>query len=387
MEEKDNDKDKVKELSNLDFIYQAKTITIPCSGEEKLKEIFQRFVDEINQKKGKYIINEFAFLYEGKKLNDDSKMIKDIIIQNKKNIIVKRKLRIIKCPLCFCNDSIINLNDYHISFYDCKYDHKNRIYLLNEYDKSQEVDFSQISCSKSDCKATMSNDNNDDFYKCLTCTKKIGNTLYFCSKHISKEEHKTHKKVRYDDKNYYCEKHFSKFIEYCFSCTENLCQDCSKDHQVKNKNHQIISYDSLAPNIDNIRNDLKNIKKKMDKLEIFINNIKNSLDGAFKLYDNYYKIANDITEKYELYMKDLKNYRILRNFLNLKISNRNIIGDLDKILSADGLGNKSIILINKYKEERGKYNNTPNLNLEKHGKDDYDEWIKENAIKNNQTQK
>jgi hypothetical protein len=33
MEEKDNDKDKVKELSNLDFIYQAKTITIPCSGE------------------------------------------------------------------------------------------------------------------------------------------------------------------------------------------------------------------------------------------------------------------------------------------------------------------------------------------------------------------
>jgi hypothetical protein len=125
----------------------------------------------------------------------------------------------------------------------------------------------------------------------------------------------------------------------------------------------------------------------MDKLEIFINNIKNSLDGAFKLYDNYYKIANDITEKYELYMKDLKNYRILRNFLNLKISNRNIIGDLDKIISADGLGNKSIILINKYKEERGKYNNTPNLNLEKHGKDDYDEWIKENAIKNNQTQK
>ena len=363
MEEKDNDKDKVKELSNLDFIYQAKTITIPYNGEEKLKEIFQRFVDEINQTKGQYIINEFAFLYEGKKLNDDSKMIKDIIIQNKKNIIVKRKLRIIKCPQCICNDSIINLNDYHISFYDCKYDHKNRIYLLNEYDKSQEVDFSQISCSKSGCEATMSNDNNDDFYKCLTCTKKIGNTQYFCSKHISKEEHKTHKKVRYDDKNYYCEKHFSNFIKYCFICKENLCKDC--DHQVKNKNHQIISYESLAPNIDDIKKDLELIKEKMNELEIFINDIKNNLDGAFKLYDNYYKIANDITEKYKLYVKDLKNYRILRNFLNLKISNRNIIEDLDKILSADGLGNKSNILINKYKEERGKYNNKPNLNLEK----------------------
>ena len=51
-----------------------------------MKETFQRFVDEINKTKNenKYNINEFVFSYEGKKLDDDSKMTKDIIIQDKK---------------------------------------------------------------------------------------------------------------------------------------------------------------------------------------------------------------------------------------------------------------------------------------------------------------
>ncbi len=91
--DKNKDKDKVKEISNLDFIYQGITNIIPYYGNEKLKETFQRFVDEINKTKNenKYIINEFVFIYEGKKLDDDSKMTKDIIIQDKKNISVEKK--------------------------------------------------------------------------------------------------------------------------------------------------------------------------------------------------------------------------------------------------------------------------------------------------------
>lgn len=53
--EKDKDKDKAKEKSNIDFIYQKKTVTIPYSRNEKLKDIFQRFLTEINKKKMKKI--------------------------------------------------------------------------------------------------------------------------------------------------------------------------------------------------------------------------------------------------------------------------------------------------------------------------------------------
>jgi len=381
--DKDKDKDKTKEISNIDFIYQQKTVTIPYSGNEKLKDIFQSFLNEINKKKNeenKYIINEFAFLYESKNLEDDSKVIKEIIVQNKKNIIAERKLRTIKCPQCVCNDSIINLNNYQIAFYGCKYKkHINNIYLFDEYFDSQKVNYSKIKCSISGCNTTMNDcESYDDFYKCLTCTDEVESTQYLCSKH--KEEHdKTHKQVRYDNKNYICEKHFEKFIKYCFLCNKNLCKDCSKEH--KGKNHMVQSYESLAPKLDDIKKDLNIIKEKISKLEIFINKIKESLDGAYKIYEDYYKIANDITEKYELFNKDLKNYKNLRNLLNLKISNKNIIKDLEEIVSTKDLVIKSNKLISIYKEDREKYNNrTQALNLEKHGMDDYNEWKEENAI-------
>jgi len=84
----------------------------------------------------------------------------------------------------------------------------------------------------------------------------------------------------------------------------------------------------------------------------------------------------------------LKNYKNLRNLLNLKISNKNIIKDLNEIVSTKDLVIKSNKLISIYKEDREKYNNrknTQDLNLEKHGMDDYNEWKEENAI--NETNK
>ena len=309
-------------------------------------------------------------------------MIKDIIIENKENISVERKLRTIKCPQCICNDSIINLNNYQIAFYGCKYKkHNNNIYLFDEYYDSQKVNYSKIKCSISGCKATMSDfESYDDFYKCLTCSKRVKSTQYLCSK--DKEDHdKTHKQIRYDYKNYFCENHFEKFIKYCFLCNKNLCQVCLKDHQ--GENHKVESYESLTLKLDDIKNDLNIIKEKISILVTFINKIKESLDGAYKIYEDYYKIANDITEKYELFNKDFKNYKNLRNLLNLKISNKNIIKDLDGIVSAKGLVDISDKLISIYNEDREKYSNrknTQDLNLEKHGMDDYNEWIKENAI-------
>ena len=380
MKIKDRDKDKIKDITDVDFIYQKKTFSISYNPEEKLKETLKKFINQINKK---FELNDFDFFYEGIKIDDYSKFLKDII-KKTKNIYVERKSRIIKCPQCDCNESIIDLSNYQIAFYGCKYNHNNQIYLLNEYNDSQKVDFSKITCSKNGCQVTMSYDNFDN---CLTCTNLTGNTQNLCSKHSSKIEHdETHFTVSYEDKNYYCIDHFKNFKNYCFSCNKNLCDSCLNDHQ--GNDHLVKSFEYLAKKLPDIEKDLQKIKQKINDLGYIIESIKKSLDGALGMYDNYYKIAKDINEKYKLYNKDLKNYRILRNLLNLNKSNKDILKYLEeKIFQEKDINNKINILINKYKEDREKYSKgRPNADISiKSGEDEYNEWEKENVINGTKT--
>lgn len=76
----------------------------------------------------------------------------------------------------------------------------------------------------------------------------------------------------------------------------------------------------------------------------------------------------------------MKNYRILRNFLNLKISNNQIIKDLNEIFDNNDLGFQCNKLINTYQEDRGKYYKTQEMNLENHGIEDYNEWKELNVL-------
>ena len=189
-------------------------------------------------------------------------------------------------------------------FYGCKYNHIT-CRLLDEYIESQKVDFSQYKCSENGCRESM--DSFQNFYKCLTCTRLIKHSYYLCDKHSSWKVHDdTHMIVRFEDKCYFCEEHFDKFIEYCFKCNKNLCPRCLSDHE--KENHLVRRYEFLSPNLIDIKENLKKIKEKIYHLKCIIDGIKRDLDGALKIYENYYKISNDIIEKYELFNKYLKNY-------------------------------------------------------------------------------
>ena len=366
------DKDEV----NVTFFYQRRTVNIHCKVTEQLKEIFKKFIYKINPS---YSLKEFDFYYEDDKLDDDSKNLSEIISgDNNINLSAERKLRIIKCPECICNDCIINEDNYRLIFYGCKYNHIVSK-LLNEYDQSQKVNFSQIVCNKNGCNEKMS-DNFQDFYKCLTCSKIMKHTYYLCNKHSSKKEHdEAHVTVRYDDKNYYCENHYQKFIEYCFKCKTDLCRNCLDDHN--KTGHLVKSYESLAPNLEDIRENLNSINEKIGNLRCSIDSIKESLDGALKMYENYYKIATDITEKYENYNKDFKNYRVLRNFLNLKKTNKKIKESLEDILQKNTI-EKIDKLIKIYKGDREIYNSVRKEEsfTDKDGLEEYKEWEEEKAI-------
>lgn len=380
-------------LDKVMFFYMERVFNVRCNYTDNLETIFKSFIKLINEN---LELKEFDFCYEDKILDEYSKSLNQIIDTNK-NIIIhpKRKLKIIKCPKCDCNDCIINIDNYQIVFYGCcKKDKKEKkeikekkehisYYLLGAYHESQRIEFSKIGCSESGCKKKMNNEFHD-FFICMNCTKKNKYSYYLCNEHSEIEDHAKHEKRRYDNKHYFCEDHFGKLKEYCFICNKNLCQKCLKEHE--GDDHKVKSYDSLTPDLDDIKKNLDEIKKKIVNLKSAIGDIKKSLDGALGIYENYCKIANDIIEKYEFFNKDLKNYRILRSFLNLKLSNKNMKNELEDILkgmNGENKGPKIEKLISIYKTDREIYNGEKDFKLfsPMAGEAEYNEWKNENAIK------
>ena len=346
------------------FIYEKKTIQILGSVEEELCKFFERFVTKLNANSS---INDYEFYYEGHKLTNITNIQKSDIIKDKKEFAISafKKTKKIKCPKCICNDCILKISNYHLSFYGCKYGHKEKR-LIDDYYESQKINLCQIVCSKSGCNKNQSNDPKD-FYKCLTCTKLLNRTKYYCND-CSKTHDQSHIKITYDEKNYYCEKHFNKLIKYCFTCKEDLCEECENDH--KNQDHRIKAYESIIPNIKEIKESLDKIKTNIDLLRHIVDDMKENIDNAMKIYEKYKEIADDIIEKYELYNKKNKNYCILKTMRNLKNSNSKIIEDLNVIISGSDLKDKINNLINIYLRDRDKYKDIINNTVENETNED-----------------
>ena len=315
-----------------------------------MEAIYQKFITKLNPNLSN---NDFDFFYNANKIDKNIKILDDLNQENKKEItiIVERRSKIVKCPQCICNECIIDIDDYIIHFYGCKYKHTD-FKIFDDYKRTQKIDFSQIFCKQDGCPKNESNDH-EDFYKCLTCCKLLKHTQYYCNYHSKEhDKNKKHTQIKYDEKNYFCDKHIKKYVKYCFKCRKNLCQDCSVDH----KNHEIKDFDSMSPNVEDIKIGLEKIKEKMEELKIIITYIKrNLLDGTMKIYENYCEILNDVIEKYDFNNKEYKNYGVLKNFLNLKKSNQRIMNDLDEIISGDNYKNKAFFLIEKFQKDLENY--------------------------------
>ena len=327
-----------------------KKLVIQCKGEEKMEAIITRFAQKAFADP-----KDYFYFYGGKEINKEITLMK--LICNNKNlkeieITINRRNKIIKCPKCICNNCILKIDNYRLNFSDCVNNHED-IRLFEEYDDTQRINYQKIKFDQ--CNRTQK-DSLEEFYKCLKCSSLAGYAQYICNECNKIHKHKT---IKYDEKYYYCPYHYSEYISYCENCNCNLCEGCEKKH--KAQNHEIKTFDSMSPDIKDIKKKLDKIDEKIEDLKTIVKIIKNKMDGSIKIIENYHSIAQDMIKKYETFNSRLKNYQILKTINYLFISNREIINDIENIIngnkSKDDWKKKCNILIDIIEGDRSDYKN------------------------------
>ena len=367
---------------NISFMYAGKSYNIKCQGKDKFRDVVKKFLLEFNPDSEE---RDYIFKNEGNKIELDQSIEK--LIKNEPFIIeVEKNIKIIQCPKCNYGDCVVSLYGYKTIFYNCEHKHL-VVSSYDNYKTDQNFFPEKIKCCGNDCRQNAKTDPN--FLMCLTCSKTCNKTKSICNKcyekHI-KELNEKHFKIKYEDKNYWCRHHIKEMKKYCFKCKKNICEDCEKEHDHSKEKEfngkPIISIDLLIPK----ENELKELKNSMEKIEKYINKLKvikdnliYNLNAATRMYENYYKIANNIIMKYETFNKknnDLKNFTIFKCLRNLKFSNKKILDDLKSIIEQKKDEKKFEELNRIYKEKKDDYYRDKrigdNLNIE----DDID-WFNE----------
>ena len=337
---------------NLFFCYEGNLKTIEYTNQEIKSSILKKFADNFGSE-----VNDYNFYINNEKIIDDSSILKFINNNTPGTpiiIMVKRALKIIKCPGCVCNDCIMDIKDSKITFYGCEKDHKNEI-VFDDYDMSQNVQLSNIKCDNPLCQ------NNQqicwgNFYKCLNCTNEANNvSKYYC--YDCKDTHNinhTKSVVKHNIKDFYCGKsnHFHPFSKYCNTCKEDICDKCS------HKNHKVVNYESLTPNLTYINKNLNLIADRIGKLRNIVNNIKVQIERAMQVIEKYYSISKNVIEKFvELKNQSLENNKIIETLKNIKVSNEIILNKLNNIIADKDLKNNFNSLIDIYIKDRSNYTN------------------------------
>lgn len=331
-------------------------ITIQGKTDNKIATLLDKFSQKIFADK-----KDFEYSYNGRVINDIDKEITVMKLINNKNIkdikeieiLIKKRNKIFKCPICTCNNCIIKIDKYRLNFSQCCKNH-NENKLFDEYEDTQRINYQNIKCDNQ-CGRTQK-DSLEEFHKCLDCSNLAGYAIYYC--HECNNIHRTkHNTIKYDEKYYYCSEHFGEFVSYCSKCKYNLCEKCEKNH----RNHPIIKFDVMNPDVNEIKKKLKKIGEKIEDLRIIVKIIKNKMDGAIKIIEKYYDIANDILTKYETFNSKSKNYQTIMTINYLSSSNKEILQKIDNIIrgnkSKDEWLKKCDVLLEIIESDRGEYNN------------------------------
>ena len=310
-------------MTKVEFYYNGFINEIFCKEDEKMRDIINRFLTKIDNNNP-----SLFYLYNGTKIDLDltiKEQANDIDIKRKKmNIIVNaykrdedkkglNEMMISKDIICpECRENIfIDINNYKINLFGCKYEHTQNNILLNLFEESQKINLNEIICDI--CKKNnKKNTHNNEFFICNSCKKKM------CP--LCKSFHdKNHRIIKYEDKNYICESHNNEaFTKYCENCNKNICIICEKNHT----EHKLYDLSKIIIIKDDLLKTMENLKNVIDKFKYKINAIKDILNNMTSILDLYHKINNEFVQNYNV---NKRNYYKLKNLNYLKQNNEALI--------------------------------------------------------------
>ena len=326
----------------IEIIYNGAPTTIQCNSTDKMKDICRKFLDKIKKKDILYSYNGKIGIDEDKTFEEfanpgDKERKKMSIVAfeneidpgNEESDIIKSKNII--CPECKETISI-DISDYKINLYGCKNGHKFENILLDEFEETQNIDRTKIICDI--CKQkNQSTTSEHAFYLCLTCNKKV------CP--LCKSNHDPrHKIINYDDKFYYCTKHYENYISFCEKCKMNLCSLCDE-----HKDHKKKIFIDIAPNKEKLIEKKNLLKRYAEQFNKEINKIIDILNEVKNKMNLYYKINEDIINNYDNKNKNYENIDYLNKFLK-----NNIHSELQNIFECDTIVDEFNNIFNIYKK-------------------------------------
>ena len=327
-------------MSSIEFSYHGVNTVIQCNPNDKFSSILNKLATKTD-----IDFNSVYILYSGNMIKDKelsfnqianasdkarNKMAIAIVDSEDKDNDSYIKSEQIICPECK-EKIIIKINDYLISLYGCSKGHNFKNLFLDQYEKTQKVNLSQLICFNHKEK-NKGNTYKNLLYRCISCEKN------FCS--ICKDNHdKTHNIGNYDEKEYKCIKHDETFIKYCKDCKKNLCYKCKNEH----KKHDIVSFEDIEPDLDEKKEELKKLRNLIDNLNIDVQNIIKKLNKIIQNIEIYYNTYFDMINNYE---NIIRNYEIIQS-LN-EMNNNIIIKDIEEIHNDKNIYNKFNYLLNIY---------------------------------------
>lgn len=152
---------------------------------------------------------------------------------------------------------------------------------------------------------------------------------------------KNHNVIDYDEKLFTCESHNEPYNLYCDTCKKDLCMTC----QMEQKEHEIISYGTILPDVSKIKEETKNFCDKKEKLKNEIKEIIQKLNNLVNILDKYYGIYIDIINSYD---KKKRNHSLLQNIDNITKNTNEIIEDINQIINKENINEKLKDMFNIY---------------------------------------
>ena len=345
-------------MFKVDFLYNGNNTDIMFNETVTMKEICDRFslnsqterstlLFSYGGRAGNELNEELTLAEIANQIDKDRKgmsIIVNDIPEETETTIVKSKSII--CPTCKENTKL-KFNNYKITLYDCKNNHTINDLSYDEFEKSQNIDLSEIKCNKCNIK-NKSNSFNNQFYKCWTCNFNL------CP--LCKSNHDTkHIILDYDKCHYECGKHKDeKYTKYCKECKKNICMLCEKE--VEHENHNNIYLGDLIPNKNELKNKMKAFNENLNKCNNNINEIINILNKVKSNINKYYEINCDIINNYD---ENHRNYETLYNLKGI-FNNDDIIKDINIINNEMNIKDRFNSILNIF----NKIINNKNINNE-----------------------